>query len=377
MMKYRGWLFWGLLLLALIVVYYQPVIFQEKSSSRPLVENRAKAPTSLNYQPIEADGLALEVGESLTSFEERFGQPVKTFQSGYSFETRVYSFLDDEQYLEINTDGKKVLAIKVIGGRNSAALIPFSIGMTMNDLTSITMIYPNFTLSEKDQSISFELMEEDMNYRPLVAFDNGTFAILYFDQSTSQLFAVSYLDQETLLKLAPYQLTEGKLPVFTEKANSDWETINREKEVWLFSTLNKLRNASDLQNYGSDQLLGQQTSNLLQDMLLNMEDYLTSERMHSYQKSSTDERTSAFYLSANEWTDLLAKKKLVTTASLFSVPVYDPTFTALSWHSDPFLHARFLHPVPEAIGIAFSKQNVVVLMQEEKEGTGESDSSDL
>ena len=100
----------------------------------------------------------------------------------------------------------------------------------MTDLTELTMIYPNFTLSQNDRSVSFELMEQDMNYRPLVAFDNGTFAVLFFDQKTSELAAVTYLDQTTLLKLSPYQLTEGELPLFQESQTVNQETAALEKK---------------------------------------------------------------------------------------------------------------------------------------------------
>ena len=87
-----------------------------------------------------------------------------------------------KKYISKSTPTAKsvVQAIKVIGQGGTHPYAPFSIGMTMTDLTELTMIYPNFTLSQNDRSVRFELMEQDMNYRPLVAFDNGTFAVLFF-----------------------------------------------------------------------------------------------------------------------------------------------------------------------------------------------------
>lgn len=57
-MKRRGLLFCGLFVLALIIVYLQPVFMQNASDSRVTIENPIKAPTNMNYEPIAAQGLA-------------------------------------------------------------------------------------------------------------------------------------------------------------------------------------------------------------------------------------------------------------------------------------------------------------------------------
>ncbi|MGY6462763.1 CAP-associated domain-containing protein, partial [Corynebacterium sp. UMB8791] len=75
-------------------------------------------------------------------------------------------------------------------------------------------IYSNFAFNFHHEAYDVELMEEDMNYRPLVAFDNGSFAVLFFNQRTGGLMAVNYVNKETLLTEMPYQLNEGSpLPV--------------------------------------------------------------------------------------------------------------------------------------------------------------------
>ena len=80
-MKHRGILFCCLFILALVVVYLQPVFFQRVSPSRPLFDNPVKAPTNLNYEPIKADGLAKAIGEPLSDFEEDFGSPIRTYRT--------------------------------------------------------------------------------------------------------------------------------------------------------------------------------------------------------------------------------------------------------------------------------------------------------
>lgn len=375
-MKRRGLLFCGLFVLALIIVYLQPVFMQNASDSRMTIENPIKAPTTMNYEPIEAQGLAELIGEPVSDFEEIYGLPVQTYRSGYEFEIRVYNQLDDQQYVEINTDGESVQAIKVIGAGGSS-LAPFAMGMTLTDLTELTMIYPNFTLTQNDRTISFELMEEDMNYRPLVAFDNGTFAVLFFDQETAQLQAITYLDQTTLLKLAPYPLTEGERPLFQVSQTIDQAQADLEKETLAFVIIDKLRNQIGLESFVQDTQTHQDAVGLLADLTNNLSDHLTSQRIHSYQRALSSEKTSNFVLTNDEWQELLAAKELEASASIFEAPVYDPTFTILSWFSNPRFTERLTHEQSEKIGIAFSEANMVVLVQEDVEGTEDSTSDDL
>ena len=375
-MKRRGLLFCGLFVLALIIVYLQPVFMQNASDSRVTIENPIKAPTNMNYEPIAAQGLAELIGEPVSDFEEVYGLPVQTYRSGYEFEIRVYNQLDDQQYVEINTDGESVQAIKVIGAGGSS-LAPFTMGMTLTDLTELTMIYPNFTLTQNDRAISFELMEEDMNYRPLVAFDNGTFAVLFFDQETAQLQAVTYLDQTTLLKLAAYPLTEGQRPLFQVSQTIDQAQANLEKETLAFVIIDKIRQQIGLDSFSQDTQTHQEAAGLLFNLTNNLSDYLTSQRIHSYQRALSSEKTSNFVLSNDEWRELLAEKELEASASIFEAPVYDPTFTILSWFSNPRFTERLTHEQSEKIGIAFSEANMVVLVQEDVEGTEDSTSDDL
>lgn len=239
------------------------------------------------------------------------------------------------------------------------------------------MIYPNFTLTQNDRAISFELMEEDMNYRPLVAFDNGTFAVLFFDQETAQLQAVTYLDQTTLLKLAPYPLTEGQRPLFQVSQTIDQAQANLEKETLAFVIIDKIRQQIGLESFSQDTQTHQEAAGLLFDLTNNLSDYLTSQRIHSYQRALSSEKTSNFVLTNDEWRELLADKELEASASIFEAPVYDPTFTILSWFSNPRFAEHLTYEQSEKIGIAFSEANMVVLVQEDVEGTEDSTSDDL
>jgi len=81
----------------------------------------------------------------------------------------------------------------------------------------------------------------------------------------------------------------------------------------------------------------------------------------------SSEKTSNFNLTTEEWQELLQDQDITATATIFEAPVYDPTFSILSWFSDPAAADRLSHDAAEKIGIAFSQENMVVLVQEQEE----------
>ena len=371
----RGCLFGGLLILALGIVYFQPVFFPQKAPEprHSVTQNSADGiPTTMNFEPIPAQGYAKFIGEPVKTFAERFGEPVKTFSSGYGYTVSLYP-TKGEEYVEVNSEKGKVTAIKITG-KEAGDLEPFSIGMKMSELSQLTMIYPNFTLSYGKEDITLELMEEDMNYRPLIAFDNDTFAVLFFDQANSQLFAAAFVDQETLLKLAPYQIVSGKAPSFQETTD-DWAKIDFEKAQNSLQLLNILRNFDQLPAYFSNPQAEDQAETLLADFLEKPEDILQDDRLDDYHNVVSKENRQPFLLSTDEWNRLLQKHEITKAQGIFELPTYDPTFQLLTYYSDPYLHPKFSREEPETASIAISKENMVVLLQEQETKVEESGSN--
>lgn len=376
-MKHRGILFSVIFIGCTFLLYMYPVWFPHVSSdpSNKSEIRRDPPATSWNYEPIATDGFAKWIGQKLTDFETVYGDPEEVYSSGFSFVIHQY-FIDDQTYLEVNTEGNRITSIKFLGKENTD-IAPFQFGMTMNELAKITMIYPNFTLNHDGKIIAFELMEDDMNYRPLIAFDNGTFAMLFFSQKKgeSSLYSVMYLDKETLLQLEPYQLTDGVSSRFTTEEDADWEIINQNKQEQSKNLFQFLRNYDRLPEFILDtknQMLGEQ---ILGSFFSKTEDFLTTERTQQLKRIQSGTEDGRFTLSRSEMEDVL-KEFSATTASVYlELPVYDPTFTILTWYSTPYLHTRFMHQDPESLGIAFSKENVVVLLQKLENKTEDSDAN--
>jgi hypothetical protein len=373
-MKRLG-LFGAILLSVIIAFYMEPVWFPPKIEGKKNQEQQIQNQmTAWKYQKLQTTGFSMYVGQSVAELEQRYGEPYERMTSGFGFETRYYKDQVNHLSFEANIENDQVSTIKVLNA-DKTNIAPFSLGMTMQDLTEITTIYTNFNFQYNDAEIGIELMEEDMNYRPLIAFNNETFAILFFDQSSNGLFSIVYLDKESLLKLLPYQVFGEDLPQYQVEEQVDWEQINQEKEVHSVQLLNELRYLDKLPLYQQSTNFSTQTKLLLTDYLNKPEGILSKERLATWQQVNGSAKTTAkFSLTTDEFNQLLAKRKLAQTNGVFSHPVIDPTFTFLFLYSDPYYHDRFLANTSELLGIAFSKENMLILLQEiEKERTDSSD----
>jgi flagellar hook-basal body complex protein FliE len=355
--------------------YMQPVFFPPKAEEKQPTEQQLeeKQRTAWKYQEMKATGFSTYINHSIDDLEKEFGKASDKADSGFGFETRYYHDVSGD-YFEVNVEDGKVTAVKVLKGNNQM-IKPFSFGMTMQDLTAYTTIYTNFTFDYHGEEVGLELMEEDMNYRPLVAFDNDTFAILFFDQTSGELFATVYLNKESLLKLLPYQVFGRNLPVYKFDTAADWTAINQKKMEKSITLLNFLRRRDHLPMYETSEELQRTASSVLSNFLTAPEETLNDDRMADWEKASQSISTAReFNLTNNEMQDLLKNNEVSDAEGLFSHPIIDPGFSFLFWYSDPFNHDRFMTENQDFLSIAFSKENVLVLMKEDQ--TKGSDSSD-
>lgn len=352
-----------------------PPVSNELSSNNEI--RRDPPATTLNYEPIQTDGFAQWIGQNLSDFEQVYGSSEAVYSSGFSFIIHQY-MLDETDYLEVNTENNKITSIKIMGKQNQW-IQPFQFGMTMNELAKLTMIYPNFSFSYEGKTVGFELMEDDMNYRPLIAFDNGSFAILFFNQKSneSSLDSIVYLDKGTMLKLNPYLITEGVSPHFVAEDSADWEIINQEKQLHSKQLFQLFRERDQLPNFQLNHEVQMTSEQVLGSFFANPEEHLTTERVQKLHRVQDNIDSDIFSLTKSETDDLSNAFSLDKSRMYIELPVYDPMFSMLSWYSIPYSHSRYMDSEVESLGIAFSKESVVVLLQKIENNTEDSDSIDL
>ncbi|WP_297074528.1 CAP-associated domain-containing protein [uncultured Enterococcus sp.] len=368
-MKYRGVLFWIMLILALIIVYAQPVFSTGKPTTA--VPTTAVHTTKNSYETLKSQGMATFVGKDVNQFMETYGQPTDIVETGFGYELYLYHPATKNGYIEVSVAKKTIQGIKLLG-KQQADMAPFSLGMEMNDVTKLVTISPNFDFTYHEKKVTLELGEEDMNYRPLIALDDGNFVMLFLDQTTGKLYSLMYLSKELLLKLAPYTLTGKELPTFTVNESIDWQSINTAKQamvVYLFSLLNYEQN---IPAYQTSPNFDQKATQWLTEFLLHPDDYLTTQRTLALKRAQDPDTHERFLLTEDEWLTLAKVSNDKTLQVFFETPVYDPTFTLLTWKSSAYF-TLYDRPVTRAMSVVFSKENMVVLIQEMETKSEESD----
>ncbi|ALS00856.1 hypothetical protein ATZ33_05575 [Enterococcus silesiacus] len=367
--------FLGVFLVVLIGGYLQPVFFptdkmpQEADSGKRVVSH-----TALPYEEITTSGYAAYIGEKTENFIAEFGEPSEKQKTAMDYELWIYGEKDAD-YLELNIQDNKVSMIKAFN--NSKKTAPFSTGMELSDVSELMTIYSNFAFTYKENNYNIELMEEDMNYRPLVAFDNKTFAILFFDHGTGKLAAVTYLDKKALLTLMPYQLLEGEaipFPITEQIAGFDAVRSNQ-----VIRVINLLKLKEGLPVYRANTESQKNAQKLFDTLTNNQKAILSPERTEAWQFGKEEMAAgSVFTLTNDEYQKLLKSaqvdKKKAT--GMFIEPVYDPSFTVLSWFSDSLYHSRFAHQDKENIGVAFYKASMLVLLQETEKEISQTEESE-
>ncbi|EOL43295.1 CAP-associated domain-containing protein [Enterococcus caccae] len=367
--------FVGVFFIVLIAGYLQPVFFPAEKVQQEADRGSATVShTALPYEEISTSGYAAYIGKKATDFVTDFGEPIEKQKSGTGYELWIYGEKDAD-YLELNIVNEDIAVIKAFN--NSKEVTPFSIGMKLSDVSELMTIYSNFAFTYKENKYDIELMEEDMNYRPLIAFDNKTFAILFFNHGTGRLSAVTYLNKETLLTLMPYQLLEGEvIPFSTIEQSTGFDAV---KSNQVIRTINLLKLKEGLPTYHVNTESQKNAQKLFETLTKNQKNILSSERAETWQFSKEQMTAAAIFTLTNDEYQKLLKvgqldKKKAT--GMFTEPVYDPTITVLSWFSDSLYHSRFAHQENENIGVAFSKASVLVLLQETEKEISQTEESE-
>lgn len=355
--------FISILVIVLIGYYVQPILFPPDTMSTPVEPtNRPAKRNSLKHETISTAGCAQYIGLPVSEVEPDLGSPTKIESSGFLFEVRTYQI--EGGLLQANVVDGTIAAIKVIGKETTNA--SFTFGMSNSDLAERMTLSSNFAVNYNDEPIDIELTEDDMRFRPLIAFDNGTFAIPFFDGSNEELFAVAYLNIETLLRVMPYRIHSGNpLSFQAQKNNFDWEQANQQKEQQLLEAVNFYRSLKDLTPFSTSNMIVEDSRVMLDGFLEQPQSVLSRERQDEWTTSAEARAGNFSFMLSDKEFQKLAKNQLVSQeAGLFYSPVIDSWFSLFEWISQDRWANRFSEEADYQLGVAFNHQNVLVLLQE-------------
>lgn len=360
-MKYRKLTFMMIFLSVLLFVYLQPVFFPLSTNPKPhsntIMNNQPKTNQSQTAN-LPADKYAQMIGQDYTKIKSQFAAELSTVETGYGYTQHLFVNQDNHYHTDIITRNNKIHAITVFG--NSGKIDDdFRLGMNLEDILKKTEISATVTINNQSSEYQFELSEEDMNYRPLIHFDNQVSAIFYFHQVTGKLFAIRYFDDNYLLKSAPYQLIKGNYGKFDEENNPiSWDYLSVEKAKYLLTVLNLFSSGVEY-SWGDSSV---SASSLLNQITLTPEKFLSTSRILQLNQMRKQRNMPYFSFTNDELKNLLEANHLQNTSGIFLTPAVDCMDIALQLQTDPILHNKMLSNQSKTLSIAFHKQDMLVLL---------------
>lgn len=184
------------------------------------------------------DGIHQYLGAAESDIVEKFGEPSRVDPSAYGYDWWIYN-KSNETYMQVGIKDKKVITIYLMGEKLNSE--PFKIGTPSNNLFRKIPLEGAVAIEYKGGTYRFELSEEEMVVRPLVAIGDN-WAQLYFDKFTQKLSSVRYVTPEALIMQRPYNMSfRGELVEPPELTAEMWEKVERGEEKQIVDLTNILR----------------------------------------------------------------------------------------------------------------------------------------
>lgn len=349
-------------IIILVACYAQPILFPAAPPATSPTEQSEAAATHqpLKHTTIETTGFAKYIGQPVEDFEAVYGAAVSIADSGFFFQIRSYQ--TDSGILEISIEDDLIAAIKTMGQQTDSQ--DFYFGRKNKKIAQLYNLSADFALSFDEEPVILELSENDMRYRPLIAYDNNSFAMLFFNADTENLVATVYLDREMLLRLMPYQINSGNpLSSRMQESNFDWGLVNSQKQRQLLENINRYRQMQGLNNY--DDSSNQKSQATLTNFIENPSDFLNEERLDLWMmEQGAAIGNLNFELNSSELKNLAKEQGIDYQAGLLYSPEVDATFNLFYWLSIDHLNNLFDQEENGQLNIAFQQESVLVLLQE-------------
>lgn len=367
------------------LITYGQAVFSPRTPSnlfhkKELHPATEKKESSFVQGKLPATDFANFLNQSSNELVSMYGEPLEIQRVSEKQEWWAFGESSVDYFEALIVEGK-VESIFVLG--KEIMCDGFRIGMNVEDISELTTLYSNFSFKFEKDTYIVELSEKDMNYQPLIAFENGQFAMLHINRSTGSVIGIRYVTPKTLLATMPYQLQKGKTHLKGKKL-VDTSAKNEEQQIrQLLSLINTIRENESLATLVMKEEDNKLASTLLDKFIKNEERYIEKERVNDYLKEAEEliyERS--FYLDSHE-NELLLEKKQSTMridSLLLYTPTHDIPLMLMNWYGELLETIHLDDKEVKDIGIAFKEDKVMVLLKKiEKKRTEDSrgESSDL
>jgi uncharacterized protein YkwD len=183
-------------------------------------------------------GMGFLIGQDLAELKVLLGEPQRIDESLYGYQWYIYNS-DYSRYVQVGVENNKVVTVYAIG--ENLDILPFKIGQPIEEIFNTQFIGTNIDIEFKGNTYRFELNDTDLNIRPLIKLGN-VFAQLYIDKFTGSVSSVRFINEETLIKLRPYELVYSGELIEPEEPNEDmWKLIEEGTEKQILDITNVMR----------------------------------------------------------------------------------------------------------------------------------------
>lgn len=370
------------LMIVSTVIYMKPVVASHQASKTQnnVTTNVATpVPQAVPYHELNATALAKFIGVTEKEWLKTFPNPTKELINSETSKTFVYGDNLDDFFQASVSDGA-ISSVFVLGKQQNVE--PFQLNMELTDLAEVTTIFSNFKFSYGEERFEAELTEEDMNYRPLVAFNNDSFAMLHVSQKTGRLIGIRYLDKKTLLELMPYQMVTPnpyKQAFFENQDSEELEQLNKNNREQFIQILNLLRQEENKSVLEMDGQLQQGTKEAFDILNKKPEEvFNTEERVLEWEEFTTDPYLNPFTLNVEELNQLqrLSDLKYKEVHGMFYAPIQDAPLLVTEWYGNRLYHDQLMHKKDKGLGVTFQGNHVLVYLNHEGTKTTTNESSD-
>ncbi|MFC3884232.1 CAP domain-containing protein [Bacillus songklensis] len=220
-----------------LYIYNSLPVFQSKEANFSLEQQQERVEQKVN-KSIEGENIFQFMGKNQEEIIGMLGEPERIDPSAYDYEWWIYKN-GVSSYMQIGIADSRVVTVYATGDELDAA--PFQIGEQRDDLEKKVSMDSEVQLDYNGGDYRFELSGEDQQKSPLVRY-NQVFVQLYFDHFLNTLSSIRIMDEETLLKQRPYELSY-RGPLVNPKPLDDqqWHQVEEGAEKQILDITNVIR----------------------------------------------------------------------------------------------------------------------------------------
>ncbi|EUJ41752.1 CAP domain-containing protein [Brochothrix campestris] len=196
--------------------------------------------------------------------KKKYGKADRVEQTAYEYEEYVFT-KGVQGYMTVGVLADRVVRINVVG--NKLEINPFEIGMPVETIMNRYAMESEIIVNSSYGKYQLSLSEDDLYTRPLIKLAPNRYAQLTIDSNARELFAVSFMDSDTLVKLHPYEsVYEGELYEVPKLSDEKWRQINAGMNSDIVDLTNIYRTKRGLSTLVENKKIGQAASAHSKDM---------------------------------------------------------------------------------------------------------------